>query len=87
MIGQVVLEEKVFENGLQQQRDERLRYWYTKSSPLTTWGELIRQNKIFEPRHEKTDILVSNTNQAVQLQRLARSLKFWIKKVEGSYYL
>ena len=29
----------------------------------------------------------SHTNQAVQLQEMARSLKFGIKKVEGLYYL
>ena len=29
----------------------------------------------------------SNTNQAVQLQKMARGLKLRIKKVEGSYYL
>ena len=29
----------------------------------------------------------SDTNQAVQLQKIARGLKFWIKKVEGFYYL
>ena len=29
----------------------------------------------------------SDTNQAVQLQKMARGLKFQIKKVEGSYYL
>ena len=29
----------------------------------------------------------SNTNQAVQLQKIARGLKFQIKKVEGLYYL
>ena len=29
----------------------------------------------------------SDTNQAVQLQKIARGLKFWIKKVEGLYYL
>ena len=29
----------------------------------------------------------SNTNQAVQLQKMARGLKFQIKKVEGFYYL
>ena len=29
----------------------------------------------------------SDTNQAVQLQKMARGLKFRIKKVEGSYYL
>ena len=28
-----------------------------------------------------------DTNQAVQLQKMARGLKFQIKKVEGSYYL
>ena len=29
----------------------------------------------------------SDTNQAVQLHRMARGLIFWIKKVEGLYYL
>ena len=29
----------------------------------------------------------SDTNQAVQLQKIARGLEFRIKKVEGSYYL
>ena len=29
----------------------------------------------------------SDTNQAVQLQKMARGLKFQIKKVEGLYYL
>ena len=28
----------------------------------------------------------SDTNQAVQLQKMARGLKFWIKGVEGFYY-
>ena len=43
-----------------------------------------------EPRHEKTDILVptwSDSNQAVQLQKMATGLKFRIYKVEGLYYL
>ena len=29
----------------------------------------------------------SDTNQAVQLQKMARGLNFWIKKVEGLHYL
>ena len=29
----------------------------------------------------------SDTNQAVQLQKMARGLKFWIEKIEGLYYL
>ena len=29
----------------------------------------------------------SNTHQAVQLQKKARGLKFWILKLEGLYYL
>ena len=29
----------------------------------------------------------SDTNWAVQLQKMARGLKFWIEKVEGAYYL
>ena len=43
-----------------------------------------------EPCHEKTNILVSNLIrlfQAVQLQKMARGLKFLIKKVEGLPYL
>ena len=28
-----------------------------------------------------------DTNQAVQLQKMARGLKFWVYKVEGFYYL
>ena len=31
-----------------------------------------------EPRHETTNILGSDTNQAVQLQKMARGLKFRI---------
>ena len=45
---------------------------------------------VFEPRHEKSKFWFptwSDTNQAVQLQKMARALKFWIKKVEGLYYL
>ena len=30
---------------------------------------------------------LSDTNQAVQLQKMARGLKFQVKKVEGLYYL
>ena len=44
----------------------------------------------YESHPEKTNILVSDlfdTNQAVQLQKMATGLKFRIKKVEGSYYL
>ena len=29
----------------------------------------------------------SDTNRAVQLQKMARGLKFWILKVEGLYYV
>ena len=29
----------------------------------------------------------SNTNWAVQSQKMARSLKFWVTEVEGLYYL
>ena len=37
--------------------------------------------EVFEPHHEKTNVLVSDwsdTNQAVQLQKMARGLKFQI---------
>ena len=39
-----------------------------------------------EPRREKTSLWVSNTNRAVQLQKMARNLKFRIYTEEGSYY-
>ena len=42
-----------------------------------------------EPVHEKTNNLGStrsNTNRAVQLQKMARGWTFWIKKVEELYY-
>ena len=42
---------------------------------------------MFEPCHEKTNVLVSDTNQAVQLQKMARGWKFRILKVEGLYYV
>ena len=46
-------------------------------------------NHIYEPRHEKNNTFWfptwSNTN--VQLQKIARCLKFRIKKVEGLFYL
>ena len=44
---------------------------------------------IFEARHEKTNILVSDLvrpNHAVQLQKTVRGLKFRIKEVEGLFY-
>ena len=44
----------------------------------------------FEPRSEKTGLrgfpTRSDTNQAVQPQKMARGLKFRIKVVEGLYY-
>ena len=43
-------------------------------------SDIIMQTEaIYEPRHEKTNVLVSDTNQAVQLQKMARGLKFWIQ--------
>ena len=45
---------------------------------------------IFEPCLRKPMFWLptwSDTNQAVQLQKMAKGLKFWIKKVEGLYYL
>ena len=50
-------------------------------------------NHIYEPRHEKANFLVSDTNQssdtnqAVQLQKIPSGLKFRIQKVEGLFYL
>ena len=44
-------------------------------------GSKENERKPMEPRHEKTNVLVptrSDTNQAVQLQKMARGLKFWI---------
>ena len=45
---------------------------------------------LFEPCHEKTIVLFmtrSDTNQAVQLQKMASGLKFRLMNVEGLYYL
>ena len=42
-----------------------------------------QKRRVYEPHHEKTNALVSD--QAVQLQKMARGLKFRIKKVEGLY--
>ena len=43
------------------------------------------RHKTNEQRHEKNNVLVSD--QAVQLQKVDRGLKFWNKKVEGLYYV
>ena len=51
---------------------------------------LLFFHKTYELLHEKTNFLVptcSDTNQTVQLQKMARGLKFRIKKVERFYYL
>ena len=40
----------------------------------------------FEPVREKTNNLGSDTNQAVQSQKMVRGWKFWILKVEELYY-
>ena len=43
-----------------------------------------------EPRYEKPKFWFptwSDTNQAVQLQKMTRGLKLWILKIEGLYYL
>ena len=42
----------------------------------------FNRKHIFEPRHEKTNVLVSDrsdTSQTVQLQKIASGLKFWIE--------
>ena len=47
-------------------------------------------HRIIEPRLEKNNVLFltwSDTNQAVQQQKMAMGLKFWIQKVGGLYYL
>ena len=46
---------------------------------------MMRLNFIFELQHEKTNI-VFLTNPAVQPQKTARGLKFWIWKVKELYY-
>ena len=58
---------------------------WTGSNDITHYQYVCEKRN--EPRREKTNILVSKTNQAVQLQKMAKDLKFWIKKVEGLYYL
>ena len=51
---------------------------------------LCKMCRPYEPRCEKTGLrgfpTRSDTNQAVQLQKMARSLNFQIEKVEGLYY-
>ena len=47
---------------------------------------LERYILVNEPCHEKTGAR-SDTNQAVQAQKLARGLKFQIHEVKGLYYL
>ena len=61
-----------------------------KYSSTCTCQSSQRNGNIIQPRHEKTNILVSNlsdTNQAVQLQKMARGLKLRIYKVEGLIFL
>ena len=41
----------------------------------------------FEPHYEKIGLQVSDTNRAVQPQKMARGLKFRTEEVEGRYYL
>ena len=42
---------------------------------------------INEPHHEKiNNVFWSNSNRAVQAQKMARSWKFWIKKVDELYH-
>ena len=54
------------------------------------WPGLHINLVIVEPRCEKTGLrgfpTRSDTNQAIQPQKMARSLKFWIKKGKGLYY-
>ena len=50
---------------------------------------LYHHTKTNEPWHEETNVLIStwsDTNKAVQLQKMARCLKFRIKEVEGLNY-
>ena len=58
--------------------------------------ELLVLGKIFEGFYHMSRVMRkptfwfptrSDTNQAVKLQKMARGLKFRIKKLEGSYYL
>ena len=58
---------------------------------LLTWFREFLERGVIVPRHERNLSLGcstrSNTNQAVQPQKMVRSLIFWIKNVEGLYYL
>ena len=71
---------------------------YSGENSIRVWGLLVTFSllsimivkELYEPRHEKTNVLVfdmSDTNRAVQSQKIARGLKFRFKKVEGLYYL
>ena len=52
----------------------------TPSAPNRQMSRVMRKSTFWFPTW-------SNTNQAVQLQKTARGLKFRIKKVEGLYHL
>ena len=56
----------------------------------TLWvkSNVERNHKIFEPCHEKTNVILyrSNTNLAVQAQKTAEGWKFLFQKVKEFYY-
>ena len=56
-------------------------YFYMYVIIESTTRDSIIKPKPYEPSHEKTNTVVPNrsdSNQAVQSQKQARSLKFWI---------
>ena len=76
-------------NNVLVQQVEKLSYdenYSVRSNAIKSFETELK----YEPRHEKTNVLVShtsNTNQALQLHKMARGLKFWIRKEEELYYL
>ena len=69
-------------NNVLVQQVEKLSYdenYSVRSNAIKSFETELK----YEPRHEKTNVLVShtsNTNQALQLHKMARGLKFWIRK-------
>ena len=66
-----------------------ISYLFTFLRLLVVTTYIFSYPSKYEPRLTKTDLrgYRSDTNQAVQPLKMAKDLKFWIKQVEGLYYL
>ena len=55
-----------------------LPIWYAVAPRTAVLCKTSRNKKNYEPRYEKTNVQVSDTNRAVQPQKAARGLEFRI---------